>query len=315
MRLVNSQTDSVFVMPKEVLKFINNAKKSEIKLILYIFANINEPFDVSKAAETLCESPESITSSLAFWRGSGIISQEDGGQVVISKDEKAKEETKAKEISVKVEARPYSTVDVSQALSSDAEFRQLVNYAEHTLGELLNPSKVASLLYLYDNLGMQCDVIMGIIAYCVSIDKGKLRYIEKTAQGIHNDGVVTYKDLESYLSNKKKYAEFEGMVKRVIGAENRSLTTSEIKHIQVWEKEYNAKEDLIKLAYDKTVNAINKPSMAYMSKILESWFKNGLDTVEKVQASQDTNKNTKQTNNSKDNSSFDFSLEDIFERP
>jgi DnaD/phage-associated family protein len=156
---------------------------------------------------------------------------------------------------------------------------------------------------------------MGIIAYCVSIDKGKLRYIEKTAQGMHNDGVVTYKDLESYLANKKKYAEFESMVKRVIGAENRSLTASEVKHVQLWEKEYKANQELVKLAYDKTISAINKPSMPYMSKILESWFKNGLDNVKKVLESEQANKSANKKSSGNDDGSFDFSLEDIFERP
>lgn len=314
MRLVNNQTDSVFLMPKEVLKIINNAKKSEIKLILYIFANIDKPFDEEIAAQELGETVQSISSALAFWRGSGIISQEDDGNISLRKKTGVSPDKKQEKAEPVLESRPYSTTEVSEALLSDTEFKQLVNYAEHTLGELLNPSKVASLLYLYDNLGMQCDVIMGIIAYCVSIDKGKLRYVEKTAQGMHNDGVVTYKDLESYLANKKKYAEYESMVKRVIGAENRSLTSSEAKHVQVWEKEYKANEELVKLAYDKTISTINKPSMPYMSKILESWFKNGLDSAQKVLESEQTNKAESKKNVDND-SSFDFSLEDIFERP
>ena len=34
----NKGVDGVFVMPKEVLKYINNAKKVELRLIMYIFA-------------------------------------------------------------------------------------------------------------------------------------------------------------------------------------------------------------------------------------------------------------------------------------
>ncbi len=320
MKLLNNETNNVFVLPKKILKYINNAKKSELKLILYIFSNSSENFDIQKASQVLGESPESISSGLAFWRGTGLISELEDRADELSVPEKNKsaklpEVTDEQTTKEKDGPQAYSTVQVSDALNNDEEFKQLVNYAEHTIGELLNPSKVASLLYLYDNLGMQCDVIMGIIAHCVSIEKAKISYIEKTARGMHNDGVVTYRDLEQYLAQKKKYAQYESMVKRIIGADNRSLTASEKKMVAVWESRYGYDEEVLKVAYEKTINAINKPSVSYMSKILESWYNNNAKTLDDIMnLTEKRNTQTKATLADK-KTGFDISLEDIFERP
>ena len=197
-------------------------------------------------------------------------------------------------------------------MQNDNEFKALVNYAEHILGTLLNPSRVSTLLYLYDTLGMQCDVLMGIIAHCVSNDKKSLRYIQRCAEGIHNDGVVTYKELEAYFASKRRYAEFESVVKRIIGATDRAFTSKEAKLVSVWQNTYKAKKELIEYAYEKCVSATSKPSIPYMSKILESWYNNGIDTIEKA-------KNLKQKsveeNKTASGSSFDFDISEIFEKP
>ncbi len=311
MKLKSEITQNVFVMPEKVIDYLKGAKKSETKLIMYIFSHKGENFSVEEAAKTLSETPESITAALAFWRGTGIVSEvEDAEDIPQTKPVENKEPEIKKELAIKPAG--YSTEEIAGVLQSDSEFKELVNYAEHMLGTLLNSSKVSTLLYLYDNLGMQSDVIMGIIAHCVSNDKKSLRYIEKCAEGIHNDGVVTYKELETYLAAKRRYAEYESMVKRIIGAQDRAFTPKEAKLVQMWENTYKAKKELVEYAYELCVSAIAKPSVSYMSKILESWHEQGVDTPEKAKKAKE--KKTEETKKSS-SGSFDFDLSDIFEKP
>lgn len=313
MKLKSEITDNMFCMPKKVIDYLKGAKKTETKLIMYIFSRNGEEFSVEDAAKSLSETTDSIASALAFWRGTGIISEVEEDESEPQQKELDREEKDIETKAVPVKNQGYSTEEVADAMQSDGEFKALVNYAEHTLGVLLNSSRVSTLLYLYDSLGMQTDVIMGIIAHCVSNGKKSLRYIEKCAEGIHNDGVVTYKELESYLAAKRRYAEYETMVKRVIGASDRALTPKEAKLVAVWENTYKASKELVEYAYEKTVSAISKPSVSYMSKILETWYSEGLDTVEKVDAS--TEKKKDESVGTKTSSSFDFDLSDIFEKP
>ncbi len=322
MKLKNNETSGIFVMPKSVIRYLKSAKKIESKLIMYIFANLDETFDVQKAAAALSESPEVINAALAFWRGTGIISEieEENGVQPTSKPpaekQEPKEEDEAPTLSVvdAIKASPsYTVEDVSNALKNDGEFKQLVNYTEHTIGELLNASKTMSLLYLYDTLGMQCDVIMGIIAHCVEQGKTSIKYIEKAASGIHNDGVVTYKELESYYAQKRRFSEYETHIKRIIGASDRALTPKEARLVSTWANEYKTPKELVEYAYELTISGTSKPSIPYMSKILETWHKDGIDTLDKAKALKEKQNAQKAEQTA---SSFgDFSLEDIFEKP
>lgn len=312
--LSNKEVDGVFVMPKRVLEFMNNAKKAELRLIMYIFAK-GEAFSVEDAAEDLSESVETINSALAFWRGTGIIAETKDGVKIKPKREAAAE---------KVKSATYSTLDVAHATMEDEEFRQIVKFAETTLGDLPNASKQAQLYYLYDNLGMQSDVIMGIIAHCAAMGKTRMDYIKKTAEGIHNDGVVTYKELECYFSAKESSKQFETLVKRIIGAGDRAFTKSEKELVEKWEKQWHIDEEMLTLAYERTIALISKPSLPYMSKILESWKTNGVNTADearKLLASQgQLTKKKKEAQTSAKlekarKAGFDFSFEDIFEKP
>lgn len=334
MKIKNCETDGIFVMPKSVVKYLKNAKKAESKLIMYIFANMNGEFDVQKAAEAISESTAVVNAALAFWRGTGIISEiedgQDNAQTAAQKNQSGADGQTPSDIHIenstpvsaenesnavsKPHSVDYDTKDVAEALKNDSEFKQLVNYAEHTLGELLNSSKTASLLYLYDCLGMQCDVIMGIIAHCAEKGKKSVKYIERTAIGIHEDGVVTYKELESYYASKRRYADCENVVKRIIGAD-RALTKAESKLVNTWANVYRTKTELIEYAYELTVNSISKPSIQYMSKIIEDWHNNGVTDAQTAKSLREKKQaqNEKDRNNS--DGGLDFDLEDIFERP
>ncbi len=306
----NNSVDGVFVMPKEVLKYMNNAKKVELRLIMYIFAK-GADFSVENAAEDLAESVDMINSALAFWRGTGIIFEtEDGFRVKVQKPKQVE--------APKTES--YSTLEVANATMNDDEFRQIVKFAEKTLGDLPNASKQAQLYYLYDNLGMQSDVIMGIIAHCAAMGKTRYDYIKKTAEGIHNDGVVTYKELECYFKAKEEAKQFETVVRHVIGAGERAFTKSEKTMVEKWQ-EWQIDEEMLLLAYDRTIALISKPSIPYMSKILESWHNDGITTAEGAAAllekqGQKTKKAASDDKAEKaKKAGFDFDLDDIFEKP
>ena len=50
---------------------------------------------------------------------------------------------------------------------------------------------------------------------------------------------------------------------------------------------------MITCAYEVTVDKLGEPKLAYMNKVLENWHKEGLTTVEAVQASLETYKKNK----------------------
>lgn len=314
----NKDTEGVFLMPKKVLKYAAEAKKTELKVLLYLFADM-EGFSVEKAAAELNETAESITNALSFWRGAGIICEMPQNTGTAA-DKAVDEEKKASATVVKPSERGYSTLEIARARKDDKDFSSLVAYVESVTGELLNSSKQGDLLYLYDNLGMQCDVIMGIVAHCVSEDKRKIRYIAKTAEGIHNDGVRSYRELEHYFAAKKSYKEYSSFVKKLIGAGDRAFTPSEEKIVKRWESEICVSRELVEYAYEKNIGAISKPSIPYMSKIIDGWVKDGIKSVEQAKAASESNSENNKNAGSEmsrkaKEAGFDIDLEDIFEKP
>lgn len=324
----NNSVNDVFLLPKKALKYVNNAKKSEIKVLMYLFANMDS-FDVEKASQALNETYDSVMSALSYWRGTGIISETDDedSNETVSDTEKVQFKndasyTEEEKTAQKREEKGYSTLEIADARKNDADFSYLVDYTEKVTGELMNSAKQGDLLYLYDSLGMACDVIMGIVAHCVSEDKKKIRYIVKTAEGIHNDGVRTGKELESYLTAKKNYKDFSTFVKKLIGAGDRTFTPAEEKAVKKWESELHVSRELVEYAYERNVSLISRPSIPYMSKILEGWCSEGIDTLEKAREQAEKQRN-KAKNEKKDSgisekakkAGFDIDLEDIFEKP
>ena len=314
----NKYTDGVFVMPKKVLKYAGNAKKTELRVIMYLFANLPS-FSIERAAEELGESVDTINSALSFWRGTGIISEGEDEDKADEKNVCSQDMKKSEESEKAPSEKGYSTIEIANARKSDKVFSQLVDYVESATGELLNSAKQGDLLYLYDNLGMQCDVIMGIVAHCANEDKTKIRYIVKTAESIHKDGVRSYKELESYFAAKNKYREYSAFVKKLIGAGDRAFTPGEEKTVKKWESEMCISRELLQYAYERTIALISKPSLPYMSKIIEGWHESGIKTVEEARAQSENRGKTASSgaglSDKAKKAGFDINLEDIFEKP
>ena len=70
----------------------------------------------------------------------------------------------------------------------------------------------------------------------------------------------------------------------MFGMGGRELTTKEKKFLHAWCDEMNYDVDVIRLAYEITVDAIHEPAPAYTNSILEKWHSEGLRTAEEVQA-------------------------------
>lgn len=296
-------------MPKVEQKYLNRAKKTELKVLYSIFMN-GECTDADVLCKQTEESKEAVNAALAFWRCAGVIGESDDEEIVPcdTVNNVANEEKK------QVEAKPnaaYTLIEIAEVRSRDSKFGSLVDYFEKISGHLYNSAEQGIVLYLYDTLGIDCELIMGVAQYCASIGKNSVRYIEKTVLNITEEGVSTYAELEKYLEKQNKSREFADKVKEIIGAKDRALSRAEKVHISKWHKEYGCSEELVSYAYEKTVAKINKPQVNYMSKILESWHEKGLKTPEEVDSFFASTDKPEAASDGR----LTFNLDDIFEKP
>ena len=274
LRFENSALSSVFLLPKDIEKHLVNAGENDLKVILYIFANGGTASDEAQIAKALRISENDVFAALSFWRGTGILSytKEEAPKVTVVSETKIAEKTSS-----------YSQKEIADAISSNEDIASLMNFAAQKVGKFLTPTEQGIIYSLVDTMGLGCDLIMGIIEYCCGeMDKKSVRYIEKTAISMHdNDGIDTYEKFEEYISAKNKEKTFENTVRTVIGAGNRAFTKAEQKIIADLAKN-GISEELISAAYERTINNISKPSLSYMSKIIENWRSQGINSKEEL---------------------------------
>ena len=340
-KITDKHTGKVFIMPQIEAKYLNRAKKSELKILYYIFAHAGS-LDLDTLCKTLEETPETVSAALAFWRCAGVIDSEDTeesenlkGSSKAADPEKPEIPNKAdapalnapslvqlapqaptepsQTVTVHTNAPSYSLTEIAAARDRNTEYASLVSYLEKLSGRLYNEAEQGIVLFLYDTLGIKCEVIMGVAGYCVSKGKNSIRYIQKTVMNLNEEGIHTYEELEAYLTERKAKDDYRGMVKRVLGVE-RAFTKPECGHIDRWEKS-GVPEELVTLAYEKTVSKIGKPQIAYMSKILEGWQEKDLKTAVEVEEYFKNPDNRLLAGSGKDSGRLDFDLDDIFEKP
>ena len=257
--------DGIITVPREVLNNLKTAGAEELRLLLYLFANPES--DTGAAARETGLTVQQAESAYAFWRGAGIF-VEGSVKKQVSKDAAM--------------YRNYDSETISSELDNGGEFRMLCDFAGDKLGKQLTKNDYSSLLYLFDFVRMPAPVICGIIELCCSEGKNSLQYIFKKTVGLYDDGIDTYDKFESYLARRAEINSEIGQRRRLCGMGDRELSAREKKLFDTWFGEWRTPYELVRLAYEKTVDATGKVSFIYMNGILRRWYESGYTCVEDV---------------------------------
>ncbi len=291
--------------PERVAEYVagmQSGDENELRVLVYILAKPDRT-DTEDVAEALGMDEQDVVSAVSFWRGMGLVN---AGSKVSAGGCAGKGNTKANipDLVKDTDTRTYTGEEIADILEKKPELNSLLEFAQTRLERVFSPSDTAKLVYLEDYILMTPPMIMKIIDYCVDMDKKSMRYVEKTALAIYDDGIETYEALEEYFEKKKKAKSEEGIVRNIIGIGERNFTTAEKVHIAKWFDEYKSSKELITLAFEKTVASISKPSVPYMSKLLQRWSESGYKTAADVENGKTQGKSGKNI----DLSSFDEAI-------
>ncbi len=256
LKFENSALSRVFVLPKDIEKHLSGANAAELKVIIYIFSHDGIVSGEKELSQALGISEADAAAALAFWRGTGIFSLSKTEETNVS----VVSETRMSEKSVS-----YSSKEIADAIEGNEDIRSLMNFAVQSVGKILTPNEQGIILSLVDSFSMGCDLVMGIIDYCCNtMGKKSIRYIERTAARMHDeDGIDSYEKFEEYISNKKKEKTLEDSVRTIIGANGRAFTKTEREIISDFSKK-GVTDELISLAYERTIGAIGKIGRAHV---------------------------------------------------
>ena len=173
----------------------------------------------------------------------------------------------------------HLTPDRVKKLKQNEDIVQLLYIAEQYLGKTLTPTETRKILFFYDELHMSVDLIDYLIEYCVGRDHRSIRYIETVAMAWKEEGITT---VEMAKDSTSRYSKEYFTVLKAMGITNRNPADTEIALINTWTKEYGFTMDLIQEACSRTVLQTGQPSFPYADKILQSWSKKKIRTLEDV---------------------------------
>lgn len=190
-----------------------------------------------------------------------------------------------------MDRRPeYTRADMARALEG-SEFAGLTGAVEDKLGKKLTTPDLAILLGLYDQLGLPADVIFLLVGFCAErtalrYGEGRrptLRQIEKEGYTWARLGLMTQESAAAYIKKYHRSREALPRMMRLLRLGDRPPVPSEEKYLLSWDGMGFA-DEVIELAYDKTVVKCKELKWPYMNKILCSWHEKGLHTLAEVEA-------------------------------
>lgn len=300
-------TDAV-VLPAALLEHIDKAVKKDLKILLALAAEPLSGVDLAQAsaavASRLSLTQSDVESALAFWRGTGIVVADDReGEVapVATTPAPAPRVVADKGLPV------YSSTELSEILERRSELSALVDECQKVFGKIFNTSEVAVIAGLLDYLNVDGEYILLLLTHCLRMEKKSLRYVEKMAISLHDEGVHDAAELEERLHRIETMASAVGKIRAMFGISSRALTTKEKAMVEKWVCVMQYDYDVLQKAYEITVDTISKPSLTYANTILERWYAEGYRTLSDVDAAIADYKRQK----SKGQGSFD--TDDFFE--
>lgn len=295
---------TVFAVPSAVVdKGLKLASEAQVKVLLYILRHSGSALTDESVAQALGIHPEEVRDSIEYWADKGLlaytaetISVPQGlsteadsceNRSASSDSTAALSETQASAPAEK--PRPLSRATkpepgyVAKRLRTDKNLVFLMDEAQRILGKVLSNSDTATLVMLHDTDGLPVEVILMLMEHCVQIDKGNMRYIEKTGIQWASDGVTTISLAEEKI---KRYSESSAAWNTVVAVFGLRMsgtpTKKQLEFSDRWINVWKFSEDMLRLAYERCVDIKGDMSLSYINGILRRWYEQGFRNPNEV---------------------------------
>ena len=280
--------------PEDVIDRLSTAGHDELKVLLCLCARQGEASAEELASLSGCSEDE-VREAISFWRGAGILqvqkeSESKGGKVTekepCEQSQKPQDNKKSDVLLKREDELPkYTSMELADILESRQDTVTLIDECQRIFGKVFNVREINILIGLADYLGLDCEYIMMLLTYCISIGKKSLHYAEKTAFSLYDAGISDAEKLSEELKRRERATEIESKIRSLFGIGARAFTTKEKKLISAWVNDMKYSADVIEKAYEVTADATGGGSIPYANSVLERWNAAGWRTLEEIEES------------------------------
>ena len=183
--------------------------------------------------------------------------------------------------------------ELTAAQEREPEFRGLCRELEGMLGRVFSDNDLKCLYTIYDYLGFPTEVILLLTGWAIRRERRqknnpaacpRMPSVQREAFRWKRLGLDTLERAEEYLRRQEAVDQREWAILQAVGvAERRPAVEKERSFIGSW-VELGFSDELIRLAYERTVYQKGAMNWPYMNKILLSWRQAGYQTPAQVEA-------------------------------
>lgn len=186
----------------------------------------------------------------------------------------------------------YTAEDINRELENkDSPFPTLVSEVQRRLGKVLSTADLKCLYSIYDFSGLPPEVILLTVSWCIEEYQRKygpgrmprMPQVQREAIRWKERGADTADAAEAYLKRLIMLRERSVHILALLDIRDRPPVTKEKEYIAAW-VDMGFPDDVIRMAYERTVMKKQTMSWPYMDSILKSWHQKGLHTAEQIAA-------------------------------
>lgn len=160
--------------------------------------------------------------------------------------------------------------------------KDMLQDIEKLIGRPLSPREMTMYLGWQKDFAFPPELILILIQYCVSKGKTDSRYIEKIAVSWYDSKIRTIEDAQSFI---KKHEDKWIKIRKILtylGIKDAEVMKPQEDMLDKWINIYKFPLEIIYKACDICFERINKADFKYIDGILNSWYKDGIKTLEDV---------------------------------
>lgn len=249
---------------------------------MFICGNYNIKNSEIASALDILESD--VIKAWKYWDKKGIVSYDTETETIEFKHLSEEKLKPSVPISLESTVPPspspqYSPEELAAYTDKNESIKELFEFAQSKFGNLLTQKQMSKIFSFHDWLGLPLDVIKELLSYCAKTNHFNMRYIEKVAISWADKGIFT---LEQAKENIKLYNVSYREVMKSFGQGNRSPLPFEEQFMKKWFNDYNFSVDIIKMACERTISKLGKPSFEYANSIIENWHKKNIKTIDDI---------------------------------
>ena len=300
----------ILVLPASVLSHLDVATSEQLRVLMWLASDLDLVSKHKQLAKLAGCDAVTVREAISFWRDCGLLGE--AGDAIPAMAAVSVDVPTKKKLQRADELPNYTSGELAELLEARASVRALIDEAQRILGKMFNPNDVNIMVGMLDYLGMSEECILLLLAHCKRIGKSNLRSIEKYAYTMVDKGINDVEAMESEISTIEAMHTFEGEVRALFGMKSRALTSKESKMLSAW-LSFGYDINIVRMAYEITINATGEPSVAYTNAILEKWNANAWKTVDEIEAGMNAEREKREGNVNKKELGNSFDTDDFFE--